>query len=85
MGGLALLAWGYAGLRDNPGPDQVGPSLFHLGLLLAGVLLLLTWVIELFEWRRGGRIMAMRKWLVPLLLAAPLLFLASGVAWLFGY
>jgi hypothetical protein len=32
---------------------------------------LLAWVIEPFEWRRGGRLLALRRWPVPLLFAAP--------------
>jgi hypothetical protein len=85
VGGLALLALALVNLQRGLGRDRLWLSLFHLGLALAGLLVLQTWLIEWFERRRGGRSMALRRWLVPLLLAAPLFFLASGLAWLVGY
>jgi hypothetical protein len=85
IGGVAVLAMGFADWRGDFGSDHVGRSLYHLGLVLSGILLLAIWVLELFEWRSGKRIMTLRRKLVPLLFATSLLFLAAGLAWLLGH
>jgi hypothetical protein len=85
LGGVALLALGFANLKEGFGLDCMRFSLLQLSLALTGLLLVQTWAIEVFEWRRGRRIMAMRRWLIPTLVVATFVLLASGLAWLLGY
>lgn len=85
IGGLPLLAGGLLGLFSDFGSRRLGPSLFFLGLLLSGLLDLLSWILDLFEWRRGGRIMGWRRWLILFRFTALFFLLASGAAWLLGH
>jgi hypothetical protein len=85
LGGLLFLAIGIVGLCSDRGTERLWRSLIYLAFGLTGLKDLLLWILELFEWRRGGRIMAVRLWLVPLIFVGPILILAGGLAWLLGY
>jgi hypothetical protein len=85
LGGLLFLVIGVVGLCSDGGMERLGPSLCYLAFGFVGLKDFLMWILELFEWRRGGRIMAVRIWMVPLIFVGPVLFLACGLAWLLGH
>ncbi|MDB5308290.1 MAG: hypothetical protein JWO38_2492 [Gemmataceae bacterium] len=60
------------------------PLVVRVGLWLFGADLFLTWVIERVEARRNTKMMGLRKALLPLLFAAPLLVMVGGIGWLLG-
>lgn len=83
--GLMFLAIGWNGLRSDSGPERLGMSLVYLAMLLMGLKDLSIWILELFEWRRGRQLLAVRRWLLLPMFAALGQVLAGGLAWLLGY
>ena len=51
-----------------------------LGLM--GLHLLLYWILERIEARRGEKLLRLRKALLPLFFAAPIIFVACCIGWL---
>jgi hypothetical protein len=82
--GLPLLAGGLLGLHLEIGSGRLGPSLFFVGLLLSGLLDSLSWLLEMIEWRRGGKLTIGRRWPLLFRFTAVSLILFGGLAWLLG-
>lgn len=85
MSGLLFLTIGFAGLCSDVGLDRLSRPLFYFTFVYLGLKDLLSCILDLGGRRDGGRIVAVRRWLRPLIFVAPVLLMAAGLAWLLGH